>query len=149
MFIHLPVVLTVPSTYYISLWCLLYHLLTTFPCSAYCTIYLLHFPVVLTVPSTYYVSLWCLLYHLLMQTSFEANADLYAARRRHFETSLDYYSEVNGFQLKRKFSLMEPLLTFMHAQVKLQFVNQLASNIYIMYMHMYYIYIHTCTMYDR
>ena len=51
------------------------------------------------------------------QASFEANADLYAARRKHFETSLDYYSEINGFQLKRKFSLMEPLLTFMHAQV--------------------------------
>ena len=53
----------------------------------------------------------------LVQASFEANADLYTARRKHFETSLDYYSEINGFQLKRKFSLMEPLLTFMHAQV--------------------------------
>ena len=58
-----------------------------------------------------------ILFHLSTQASFEANADLYAARRKHFESSLDYYSEINGFQLKRKFSLMEPLLTFMHAQV--------------------------------
>ena len=53
----------------------------------------------------------------LRQVSFEANADLYAARRKHFESSLNYYSEMNGFLLKRKFSMMEPLLTFMHAQV--------------------------------
>ena len=50
--------------------------------------------------------------------SFEANADLYAARRKHFETSLNYYSEMNSFLLKRKFSMMEPLLTFMDAQVR-------------------------------
>ncbi len=54
----------------------------------------------------------------LFQTRFEANAELFSTRKKFFESSLDYYSELNCFQHKRKFAILEPLLTFMHAQVR-------------------------------
>lgn len=51
------------------------------------------------------------------QTRFEANADLFTVRKKHYESCLNYFSKLNGFKLKWKYSLVEPLLTYMHAQV--------------------------------
>jgi len=42
---------------------------------------------------------------------------LYAARRKFYQISLEYFSELKGFQQKRKFALLDPLLTSMHAQI--------------------------------
>ncbi len=53
----------------------------------------------------------------LPQARFEANADLFAARKKFYESSLDYHTELNCFQHKKKFAILEPILTFMHAQV--------------------------------
>ncbi|CAI7994854.1 DCC-interacting protein 13-alpha [Geodia barretti] len=48
---------------------------------------------------------------------FEANAELYAARKKFYQCTLDYISQLKEFQMRRRFMLLEPVLTFMHAQM--------------------------------
>ncbi|KAL5015397.1 hypothetical protein ScPMuIL_009667 [Solemya velum] len=46
----------------------------------------------------------------------EANAELYAMRKKFHQTALHYYSSLNALQYKRKCFLLEPVLGYMHAQ---------------------------------
>ena len=44
------------------------------------------------------------------------------------QSSLHYYSELNNFQQKKKYAVLDPLLSFMHAQVQykplFEFINK-------------------------
>lgn len=46
----------------------------------------------------------------------ECNEELYGMRKKFHQTGLHYYSSLNALQYKRKCSLLEPVLGFMHAQ---------------------------------
>ncbi|XP_052084449.1 DCC-interacting protein 13-alpha-like isoform X2 [Mytilus californianus] len=46
----------------------------------------------------------------------EYNEELYGMRKKFHQTGLHYYSSLNALQYKRKCSLLEPILGYMHAQ---------------------------------
>jgi DCC-interacting protein 13 alpha len=53
----------------------------------------------------------------VLQARFEANAELYVARKKFYQCTLDYISQLKEFQMRKRFMLLEPVLTFMHAQM--------------------------------
>lgn len=50
------------------------------------------------------------------KTRQDCSEDLYAMRKKFHQTALHYFSSLNSLQYKRKVSLLEPLIGYMHAQ---------------------------------
>ncbi|XP_065177454.1 DCC-interacting protein 13-alpha-like [Sycon ciliatum] len=48
---------------------------------------------------------------------FEANADLYTARKKYHQVAMQYYSTLNLLQSKQSYSVLDPLINLMHAQL--------------------------------
>jgi DCC-interacting protein 13 alpha len=48
---------------------------------------------------------------------FEANAELYMARKKFHEVTLQYFSAMNTLEQKKKLAILNPLMNFMHAQL--------------------------------
>ena len=51
------------------------------------------------------------------QTRFEANADLYAARKQFQTVAMQYYIELNSLEYMKQCVLLQSMLSFMHSQV--------------------------------
>lgn len=52
------------------------------------------------------------------QTRFEANSDLYGARKQFQNAAIQYYIELNSMEYMKQCILLQSMLSFMHSQVR-------------------------------
>ena len=54
---------------------------------------------------------------LFLQSRFDANSDLYAARKQFHQAALAYYVDLNSVEYMKQCVLLQSMLSFMHCQV--------------------------------
>ena len=71
---------------------------------------------------SYYVMRMCMFVNIY-QTRFEANSDLYGARKHFQNVAMQFYVELNSLEYMKQCVLLQSMLSFMHSQVWVVYAN--------------------------